>query len=281
MKNSIKNTLLFAFFGFLAINNKPIDAATHITQPRVVIFLFEDLFKSDRMSMVSQLGWFNSMWNLTTALKSQHTMFKALIDKFGRQTGPVKAHDPQTREELPIPFTEWLLGKNPAQVCSDMKNGLNSYNFPDGNKERKFIFDVLDIIFDPSRMASTFGVVSDTLKLIERIATGPAHPRLILLANCNDQTFNKLKDLPEGKKGLRHFNNAYISGSEKLLVEDPQFYTNVINAQKVQASECVLITSNKHAANAAKSVGMQTVYSEKKLYDDGKDYCKSTHLIKR
>ncbi len=277
MKISTKNTLLFAFFAILA-SNQPLKA---IAQPKAVIIVFADALESDRMSMTSKLGWFNSIWNLSSALKAQDNMFKALYNKFGRQSGPFKAYDPQTHEELPLPFAEWLLGENSANVLKKIKAGLSNYKFPNGDKDRDFIFKVLDIIFDPTKMAETFGIKGDMIKLAERIASGPAHPRLILVANSNNVTFDKIRETATGKKAFKPFNNLYVSGKEKLFVEDPELYRKILTYHNLQAADCVIISSNKHAINAAKSVGMHTVYSADNIYSVGKDYCKSTNLIKK
>jgi FMN phosphatase YigB (HAD superfamily) len=285
MKISIKNTPFFAFFCLLGLDNA-LQARTHApqaaTQPKAVGFVFADVLESDRLSMTSRLGWFNSIWNLSSALKAQHNMFDCLFSAFGHQRGTVKAYDPQTGEELPVPFAEWLLGKNSAQVLKEIKPALNSYNFPNGEKDRKFISDVLKIIFDETSMAGTFGLKGDMYKLAEKLATGPAHPRLIMVANCNDQMFYKLRDTnSSAQKVFQYFNNIYVSSNEKLLVEDPQLYQRIIDAHTYHPNEYVIITSNKHAIAAAKSVGMQTVYSPDNLYSAGKEYCKAAQLIKK
>lgn len=276
MKISIKNTLLFVFFAIMIVN-KPLSARA--PQPKAVIMVFADALESDRMSMTSKLGWFNSIWNLSSALQAQANMFKALFDRFGYQSGPVKAYDPQTRDELPVPFAEWLLGKNSATVLQEIKNALNNYKFPNGDKDRDFIFKVLDIIFDPTKMAETFGIKGDMIKLAERIAHGNGRPRLILVANSNNITFDKLRSTATGKKAFAPFKDIYVSGNNQILVEDPNLYQKIIQEHSFKAAEYVLISSNKHAIQAAKSVGMQTVHSADKIYAAGKDYCKSMHLI--
>ncbi|MBY0109622.1 MAG: hypothetical protein K2X90_00755 [Candidatus Babeliaceae bacterium] len=278
MKISIKKALFFTFFGILCQTQ----TVYGIIQPKAIIFVFSDVLESNRTSMVSEIGLWNSLFNLTTALKSQTTMFKALEALYGPQTDSIKAYDPQPpHDELPVPFVNWLLGKNSAQVCNEIKKSLQAYKFPGGSSEKKFIFGVFDIIFDPARMAGTFGVKSDSLKLIEKISNGPIHPRLILVANCNNQMFDNLRTMNPGSRVLRHFNDTYVSGHNKMLVEDPRLYQKIIEDHAFQASEYVIISSNKHAIQAAKSVGMHTIYSPDSIYSAGKDYCKSVHLIKR
>lgn len=277
MTISTKNALFFAFFALLGIS--PNIKANH--QPKYVIFLFEDLYKSDRASMASKIGFFNSLWNLSTAVKAQEILFKALFSKFGHQHGTYKAYDPQTKEELPIPFTEWLLGKDPKVVLDSMKLQLKSYKFPNGDSDRKFIFTVLDIIFDPTKMASSFGVTADTLKLLEKIVQGPAHPQLILAANSNDKTFDALSKLKEGQKALPYFNAIYVSGKEKIIIEDRRFFENIIAKHGGSPSDYLVIGGNKHVNAVAHDLGMQTVFSPDGLYAAGKKYCLQYGLIKK
>lgn len=276
MHISIKKALLLAIFQVLITQNT-IQSAT---KPKAVIIVFADTLVSNRTKMAGKIGWFNSLWNMSTALNMQKLMFDALFSKFGHQQGDVKAYDPQTHDELPVPFAQWLLGRDSKQVSHEIKTALSAYKFPK-DSDREFIFGVLDIIFDPKAMAETFSTKSDMVKLTERIIQGPAHPRMIMVANCNDQLFAQLQSMYTGKEVLDNFNNIYLSSKTQLLVEDPALYRQIIQDHNLQPSEYVVITSNKHAIHAARAVGMQTVYSSDHLYKAGKDYCKSVNLIKK
>ena len=272
MNIKLKKFLIFAFFGVASI----ITPQSTQARTKAVIFVFADLLASARISMVKHLGWCNSVLNMGAALKSQKVIFEALHNRYGHQQGSVKAYDPQDpHDELPVVFVEWLLGKTPSDVCREAKDALKHVD------NRQFIYGVLDIIFNPHKMADTFGVQSDILKLVKKINDGPAHPHMILVANCNDLMYDQLQTMAPGKEVLSNFKNTYISGKTKLLVEDPGLYRRIIAEHGYQPSEYLIITSNKYAAHAAKTAGMQVVVSQNNLYSDGKDHCKKHTLIKR
>ena len=249
----LTSNLIFARYALLLVACSAFAAP----KPKVVILGIPETFKTSNAAMLNNLGWFTSVLNATRASTAQPTLFKALSDCFGRQQGDIKAYDPDTRLELPQIMVDWLLGnKSPQKIIEDIRKAFSTYAF-ESSGERDFMIKVAEIIFDPEKLAYSLGKNDDVYELVKRMHRS-SNPTLILVSNFDAKTFEKLQASSSAKKLLDHFSHKYISGTSKLLVQDQKFWELVLEKNRLQPDECLVISKEPNVVAAAKARGMQT-----------------------
>lgn len=262
MKFTLKNTLFNLFFLAGSLSFLQARQVPQAPQVKNVFWAIPELLNNNKGSMLGKLGVLNSLWNMGTALQAQDIFFDALYTLFGTQSGNYKAYDPESKKELPLIMLEWLLGvKSTDQVRHEVREKLKTYNFPGGDSERKFIMKMSDIIFTPAQLASAMSLNNDTYSLLKTMAQSRQKPRQILASNFDKFTFNELsQNNSDGRRLLKYFNGIYISGIEGRIVQDPTFFSGVLQSQGLNASESVVISSDQHVLTTANNLGMKTIF---------------------
>ncbi len=212
------------------------------------------LFYQDRFAMFKSLGFWSSLFNAGRASEVQQELFDKLTKKFGAQTQPYKANDPETNQPLPLIMRQWLTNEKSVR---DIRHAAQKVFKGDG-----FITKITDIVFTPRQLVSVTSVMEDTFKTIKKIKPGIMQ---ILASNYDSASFDELKNSKIGKRILPLFKYVYNSGTLKhehrgLVLQDPGFFKLIMHELHLKPEECLVVNSDPAIIQAAKSLGMQTLY---------------------
>jgi len=269
MKISIKNTLLFAFFGIVALTpHIPLEAAI-----KTVFWSKPSLFYQNRGKMLWKLGP-SSLMGLGRDV--QNELFTKLVQHFGSQTQQYKANDPENNKPLPLIMRKWLTGEESAH---DIRHAARKTFANDS-----FITKITDIVFKPEELVKVTSVLEDSFKLLERVKKSQPSVRHILASNYDPASFHELQKSAIGKRVLPNFNAIYNSGTLKdelkgLVLQDPAFFSLIMKEQHLQPEECLVINTDPAVISAAQSLGMKTIQYKDNDFSFVKNELKRMGLI--
>jgi|GEM_PF-7080532 phosphoglycolate phosphatase-like HAD superfamily hydrolase len=269
-----KRTSFFVFFMalFLGVQQSAHTNPMH-TPIKAILVGKPFLISTDRASVVGEAGVFSTLWNLGKALSLQKDLFAKITKKFGAQTQPYKANDPDTGKPLPLIMRYWLTGEKTGVEVRDAILKLF-----DGDS---YTQKIVNIVFTPEKFIATNGIINDALKLVKRVKPGISQ---FFASNQDAATYEAIRTSDMGKKILPHFKAVYNSGNLKpphqgIVLQDPAFYQLIMQEQNLKPEECLVIDTDEDIIAAAKSLGMQHFQYKAGDYDAVKKELKRLHLI--
>jgi HAD superfamily hydrolase (TIGR01549 family) len=228
-------------------------------KPRAIIFdIHGVLFEEDSVAFAKKIGlgaissYTVSHWKnpVNTCLDTLEHMSK---DKKHATSHKFTFKDRQ----MPHCIVEWQCGRKDYQevhqeLCSYW-DCLHNEKYFKSTKEREITESVLRVALDPDTFTAVSKPMQSTLKLARELKHRGY--KLYIAGNMPKEPYDiMLKANPEMKQ---LFDGIYVSSSLGMTKPNPQIFTHIAKAHKLNPKECLVIDDEMVNVKAAQEVGMQ------------------------
>jgi len=236
-----------------------------IQKKHTIIFdLTNVVIKENQTELAKKIGYKNlASYTLTHWKHPGHRCLDMLNAMSSYETQKPHITISLKKRVLPRCLVELQEGK---KTCSQAKNEiadcitqLESQKFFTSNKEKCLLTDIINLILDPTEIATLIEPVKPTIHLIEALKK-EGH-KIYLCANAPEELYatahNKFPDL------IKLFDGIVISSHIKTVKPNPDIFSHLLNNHHLNPADCILIDDLEESATAAKSLGMNAIIFNK------------------
>lgn len=152
--------------------------------------------------------------------------------------------------------------KTCAQVKAEIMEcieRLDTQKFFSNYKEKNLMTTIMNLILDPTIIATVIEPIKPTIQLIQKLKTA-GHP-VYLFANAPEELYttaqNKFPDI------IKLFDGIVISSHIKTVKPEPAIFNHLMTTHNLNPADCILIDDLEESATTARSLGMKAIVFDK------------------
>jgi len=230
----------------------------------IIIDLTNVLFKENHNEFAKKLGYGTLASYAITHWKSPgHRCLDMLAEISKEQSQTPHVTITLKGRQMPKCIVELQQGvKNCSHVQSEINQcvaTLDKTKFFSSDKEKNLMLAIMNLILDPSTLASMIEPIKQTVQLVQKLKIA-GHP-LYLFANVPEELYSSIQiTYPDI---IKLFNGVVISSHIKQVKPEQSMFEHLLTTHNLNPCDCIIIDDLDATVAVAQKLGMNGIVYDK------------------